>query len=554
MIDNNVAMDPTRKCIGIDLGTTNTAVAISRVDINGQIILEDQEIGQKGDNSIRKREVLPSIVYFKENGRIAVGAEAEELKNEISSKDETIRYVENSKRDIGKQRVYTIDDKKYSPTDIAQIILQYAVSHSRAKQVLSDAYVCVTVPANFDTDQIEATATAAKKAGLGKVRLFPEPKAAILSYVHSEMSKRDEDKCLNLKEKKRILVIDIGGGTCDICIEDVLWKNNSLKFDSIGVPNRENIGGVDFDIRIAEYLKNKYLNDVDLTHQDHIELMKAARAAKEKLSANISWYIEEENYSSKAEVYENSNWIDEISSADDWKLNTTVNGETIRFYLTVNEFINIIKPLVKSSGLKALNKDEKEKNKNVEELIISMLQESNIDSSSIDYVFLTGGMAKCFPVEAMLYELLKRPIIVPDEPYLAVSRGAALLNKYPELEEESNDKMSRSIMMEMADGSLLTLIKAGEAVPVAKKVDYTFKTKSQNGVEIRLFEGKNEYDWQLRKLNHVYTIKFRTPKAVGRPFTVFYDINKSKQIKFEIVFQDNNEKYTIESAIMEEQL
>ena len=272
MIENYENLDITKKCIGIDLGTTNTTVALSRIETDGHIAVEDLEILQRGNNSARKREVLPSIVYIKDNGKFVVGAEAEELKNEIKSENDEIRFVENSKRDIGREKKYYIGGKHYSPTDIAQKILEFAIQMSRAKDIVDDSYICITVPANFDSDQISATAEAAKKAGLENVRLYPEPKAAILSYIDEQIRKRKEDRMINLEKINRILVVDLGGGTCDICIQDVIFQNGKVKFESPCVPNRENIGGVDFDTKIAQYLKEKFIGSTLLTPQDQVKL------------------------------------------------------------------------------------------------------------------------------------------------------------------------------------------------------------------------------------------------------------------------------------------
>ena len=125
-------------------------------------------------------------------------------------------------------------------------------------------------------------------------------------------------------------------------------------------------------------------------------------------------------------------------------------------------------------------------------------------------------MAKCLPLRAALFELYQKPIVSPSETFLAVSRGAALVNKYRSIDETSKDLMPNAVMMEMEDGSLKTLIKMGEPVPVAKTVDDVFRTVSRNGVAIRLFEGKNEFDSQLRKINNLYRITFDEAQFPGR--------------------------------------
>ena len=245
-------IDKNRMCIGIDLGTTNTTVCVSRVDTNGVILLEDCEIRQRSEQNERNQDRLPSIMYVKNDGKEVVGHEARELKKaSITSVETEARYIENSKRFIGTTRTWEIGGKTYSPIDVAAKILTHAKKFSKIRDLIADSDVYITIPANFDTDQINNTLEAAKRAGFTNVQLRPEPKAAILSFLHEEMGKR-EHKLLDITTKKRILVIDIGGGTCDVCVEDVWMKpNGSCAFEHKAV-GRDNIGGIDFDVRIAD--------------------------------------------------------------------------------------------------------------------------------------------------------------------------------------------------------------------------------------------------------------------------------------------------------------
>lgn len=112
--------DKNRMCIGIDLGTTNTTVCVSRVDTNGIVLLEDCEIRQRSEQNERNQDRLPSIMYVRTDGKEVVGHEARELKKaSISYADSEARYIENSKRFIGTTRIWEIDGKVYSPIDVA---------------------------------------------------------------------------------------------------------------------------------------------------------------------------------------------------------------------------------------------------------------------------------------------------------------------------------------------------------------------------------------------------------------------------------------------------
>lgn len=536
-------------CIGIDLGTTNTTVCVSRVDTNGIIRLEDCEIRQRSEQNERNQDRLPSIMYVKNNGKEVVGHEARELKRaSISSSDTEARYIENSKRYIGTTRTWEIDDKTYSPIDVAAHILTHAKKFSRIRDLLADSDVYITIPANFDTDQINNTLEAAKRAGFENVQLRPEPKAAILSFLHEEMEKR-EHKLLDISTKKRILVIDIGGGTCDVCIEDVWLKpNGSCAFEHKAV-GRDNIGGVDFDVRLADYLAAKYCSEFELTKSDRAILIESAQTIKETLSTRIDYFIEDDFDGDFEAVYKSKDWQDKIADAEEVILSQTLSGGQITFKVSVEEFCNAIVPLVQNQNTeKTANKDEKDAQKNMQELLLNTLEENDIPADSIDVIFLTGGMSKCFVLKAALYELLEKPIIVPTDPMLAVSRGAALMNKYDQEDIVSHDIMPRSILIETNSGHLKKLISMGERVPVTKEVDEIFTTTSRTGVIIRLFEGKDQYDNQLRKLNSVYKLTFE-PQEVGKEFKIEYTIDKTKRIKFTLNFIEDGKTYEIEAQV-----
>ena len=540
--------DKNRMCIGIDLGTTNTTVCVSRVDTNGIVLLEDCEIRQRSEQNERNQERLPSIMYVKNEGKEVVGHEARELKKaNIVSADTEIRYIENSKRYIGTTREWEIGGKSYSPIDVAAKILTHAKKFSKIRDLINDSDVYITIPANFDTDQINNTLEAAKKAGFTNVQLRPEPKAAILSFLHEEMGKR-ERKVLDITTKKRILVIDIGGGTCDVCIEDVWLKQNGCYAFEHKAVGRDNIGGVDFDVRIADYLAAKYC-DFDLTKSDRAILVESAQIIKEMLSSRIDYFIEDEYDSDYETVYSDSQWRKKIADADEVSLTQTLSGGRISFRISIEEFCDAIIPLIRNKGtIRTTNKDERDTHKNMQDLLYNTLEENNISSESIDVIFLTGGMSKCFVLKAVLYELFKKSIIVPSDPMLAVSRGAALMNKYDQEDIISHDIMPRSIMIETNNGHLKKLVSMGERVPVTKTVDEIFSTTSRTGVIIRLFEGKDEYDNQLRKLNSVYKLTYE-PQEVGKEFKIEYTIDKTKRIKFTLHFLESGATYEIEAQV-----
>ncbi|MBQ2988573.1 MAG: Hsp70 family protein [Clostridia bacterium] len=545
-------MDETKICIGIDLGTTNTSAAYSTLSVNGKISVEDLLIRQKGLGSQRTFDTLPSIIYIKQNGDIAVGREAVDLKdNSIRSSSEDVRYLENVKRYMGTQQKFVLDGKTYTPIDVATEILKYVRNYTQIKTMKSDYYTVITVPANFNTDQRTDTMEAARRAGFENVELYDEPKAAILSFLHEESEKR-EGRALDISTKKRILVIDIGGGTCDISVEDVVERNGEYVFTHMAV-GRENLGGVDFDRRIGDELARSNLRGITLNDAEIASLRDMGQKIKEALSDSIDDFIWENYDGDKAALYEQPDWLDIIAEEEfECSQMREINHQPINFTMNVREFVNAITPLIyQIEEIPAANREQHEHNKNMETLIHTTLSDHDIDVDSIDVIFLTGGMAKCLPLRAALYELFQKPIISPANPFLAVSKGAALVNKYRSIEDNSKDLMPNAVMMEMDDGSLKTLIKMGEPVPVEKTVEETFKTVSGSGVAIRLFEGKNEFDSGLRKINNLYRITFSEAQFPGREFKIAYKVDKTKRINFTVTFPDNGETYHIDGQIRE---
>lgn len=553
-------MDPTKVCIGIDLGTTNTSVAYSEMRSDGSIELRDLEIVQRG--LYNNNAIMSSILYIDEKGEKLIGHEAEQKKEQdIAWGKEDIRFFENTKRYMGSSwKSEEICGRRYSAKDVAAEFLKYVYNFSIKQEKvekLSDYYTIITVPANFNTDQRNDTLAAADMAGLKNVELYDEPKAAILSFLHEESIKQKENKVLDLSTPKRILVIDIGGGTCDISVEDVQEKNGNYYFTHKAV-GRENLGGIDFDRRIGEALirSTRELDGRNLRNAEKSSIIDVGRKCKESISSDIQFELGRSAENAE-NFYKTVNWLEQVESWEiaEFELSRTFGETNVTFKMDVGQFVKIVNTLIyNSDGKTSTNKDAKEANKNLQTLIHNTLDEFGIDISGVDYIFLTGGMAKCFPLQAALYDLYRKEIICPKNPFLAVSRGAALVNKYSSIDLQSDDLMNYSIMLEMQDGSLQELIRRGEKIPIAnKEVSQTFYTTSRSGVVIQLYEGKSEFDCELRKIRSSYTIEFDEPRTLNRAFKIKYSVDSTKRIHITIIFVDSGETYEVDGqAKMEE--
>lgn len=249
------------KIIGIDLGTTNSAVAVLE---GGEAKIIPNPEGNR---------TTPSVVASK-NGEIQVG---EVAKRQAVTNPETISSV---KRYMGTDKKVTLDGKEYTPQEISAMILQYLKSY--AEDYLGDkvTQAVITVPAYFNDSQRQATKDAGRIAGLEVERIINEPTAAALAYG---LDKEDADE--------RILVFDLGGGTFDVSI---LELGDGL-FDVLATAGNNELGGDDFDNKIIDYLVAEFKKDngVDLS-KDKMAMQRlkdAAEKAKKDLSGVTSAQI-----------------------------------------------------------------------------------------------------------------------------------------------------------------------------------------------------------------------------------------------------------------------
>ncbi|WP_429970821.1 molecular chaperone DnaK [Fructilactobacillus sp. Tb1] len=252
----------SNKIIGIDLGTTNSAVAVME---GGKPKIITNPDGSR---------TTPSVVAFK-NGEIQVGEVAK--RQEITNPN-TVRSIKSHMGEEG----YTvdIDGKKYTPQQISAMILQYIKGY--AEDYLGDTVseAVITVPAYFNDAQRQATKDAGKIAGLDVKRIINEPTAAALAYG---MDKQDKDE--------KVLVYDLGGGTFDV---SVLELGDGV-FQVLSTNGDTHLGGDDFDQRIIDYLVAEFKkeNGIDLS-QDKMALQRlkdAAEKAKKELSGVTSTEI-----------------------------------------------------------------------------------------------------------------------------------------------------------------------------------------------------------------------------------------------------------------------
>lgn len=247
------------KIIGIDLGTTNSCVAVME---GGEPTVIPNAEGSR---------TTPSVVAFSNTGERLVGKVA---KNQaITNPDKTIISI---KRDMGTDRKVKIDNKTYTPQEISAMILQKlkADAESYLGETVTDAVI--TVPAYFSDSQRQATKDAGKIAGLNVQRIINEPTAASLAYG------------LNKGEDQKILVYDLGGGTFDVSILEI----GDGVFEVLATNGNTRLGGDDFDEKVMNYIVSEFKksNGIDLS-KDKMA-MQRIKEASEKAKVELSGVLQ----------------------------------------------------------------------------------------------------------------------------------------------------------------------------------------------------------------------------------------------------------------------
>ena len=506
--------------IGIDLGTTFSCVAIMRNEKNE--IIADSKTGEK---------LIPSIVCFKNNSECLVGKIAKNNmlqypKSTMFDSKRLLGYKFNDKHvqnDIKNWPVKIIEDKntrkpkyiieveneekEYFPENVASIILTYLKTYAETYENRDIQTAVITVPANFNNFQREATIEAAKEAGFEDIKLINEPTAAAIAYGDSIKSNKE----------RNVLIFDLGGGTFDVSIVKIKGSDYYV-LTSLG---EEHLGGEDFNQRIINYVMEEIKKKEEFKMIDF-------NNKKEKKIINLLKRLNQKTEEVKIELSH------ELKSS--FYIDGLYNDQNFDLEITREKYEELCKDLWE----KCLNK------------VDEALKLIKLKKEEIDEIILVGGSTRIPKIKEMVKNYFngKEPLqnVNPDE---VVAQGA-LLSAYLN-DIKIYDVTSKAIGISIQNKKMDIIIPVGTPLPSYKEKQKYFSknydlkrtnTKPNDIQNIKIYQGNNQlvdnnfllgiFTIQLGKNNTEKKIRISMSIDYNSILKIFAYVNNEKNVEIKI--------------------
>ncbi|WP_022849669.1 Hsp70 family protein [Limisalsivibrio acetivorans] len=412
-------------CIGIDFGTSNSMIAVYKEQ--GVIDIISSDSGKR---------FLPSVVYFKKENEVVIGDNAKSM--QLLESEQTIA---NIKRYLGTDKEFEQFGNTYKPEELAGLIFKKLMMTYQDYSGEEDASAVITVPAYFDHYQREAVRSAAEYAGFNVLRLLNEPTSAALYY--NNIGKNTGETCL---------VFDLGGGTLDISIIEMDVDSCSV----ILTGGSTEIGGVDFDIAVADYFienfRSKHGIDLKSDPIAYQQLLFQAEKAKVELS-------------SLNEVNVVVPYIT-ISKEGPLHFKDSIDRDT---------FSRVTAPITAK----------------IRTIIEKLLENGEMEIKDIDRVLPVGGASRIHSVRGLIWDMFNGTVKKDMNPEEAVACGAAVnaaMLKGVLKDKTFNDVTAHNLGIEDDNGNFQAILNRNEIYPVEFSMEFTTASEDTERVKVHILQ------------------------------------------------------------------